>query len=165
MNSSMAAGQPSTAGESIFTAFREQRAPTNYRWSLVVVIPLLGALATWASVHGQPEPMTVITPRGIKVVHAGMPQPDAMARLGQPIGKESRADGAECFYHGVLSLTEPATTVFLVCYRDGKVTEVMTRRYSMWAADPKGEFTPAGVPWDDAPVVPAQPAPAPTPAP
>jgi hypothetical protein len=163
MNSSSVAEQaPSSAG-SLFTAFRSERTPTNYRWAFVLVVPLLGALATWVSVVNQPEPLTVITSRGIKAVHAGMPQPDALKRLGSPIGHERRADGADCYHYGYFSLAEPATTVFLVCYQDGKVKDVATRRYAMWAADPKGEFIPAGVPWTDEPAAPTKPGPAPTP--
>lgn len=145
----------------LFSAFQERPTSNNRRWLIALAVPLLGALAAWASLQGRPASVHIITPNGIKVVSLGMAQQDVVSRLGKPIGRESRA-GMECFQHGMFSLLEPATTIHIVCYADGVLKEVTTKRYSMWEVGPDGAFIPAGIPAAPAPT-PA--APAPTPAP
>ncbi|MDY7232934.1 hypothetical protein [Hyalangium rubrum] len=161
MNPSTVAEQATSAPDNLFSAFRERRA-SNRRWIFVVVVPLFGALAAWASMQGQPEMVRIITPNGIRAVSVGMSQQDVVGQLGRPIGKEMRAGGMECFQHGMFSLVEPVTTVYTVCYQGGVLKEVSSRRYSMWQADPDGTFIPAGIPFGDSPS-PEKPAPAPAP--
>jgi hypothetical protein len=144
MNPSVAEQGAPSAGN-LFSAFQEQRAPSR-RWLLALAVPLLGGLAAWASLQGRPATFHIITANGIKAVSLGMTQQDVLGRLGKPIGRNSRADGLECFQHGMFSLLEPATTIYTVCYLDGVLKEVTTRRYSMWEVGPNGEIIPAGVP-------------------
>jgi hypothetical protein len=146
----------------LFSAFQEQRT-SNKRWLLAGVVPLLGAVAAWVSLQGRPPSAHIITANGIKVVSVGMSQQEVLGRLGKPIGHERRADGLECFQHGVFSLLEPSTTIHTVCYANGVLKEVTQRRYSMWEADPNGNFIPAGLPTGNpAPTTgPSAPAPAP----
>ncbi|HEX8702917.1 MAG TPA: hypothetical protein VF815_29040 [Myxococcaceae bacterium] len=144
----------------LFSAFQEQSRVPNRRWLIALAVPLLGGLAAWASLQGKPTTVHIITPTGIKAVSLGMSQQDVLSRLGKPIGRESRAGGLECFQHGMFSLLEPATTIHTVCYLDGVLKEVSTRRFSMWEVGPDGAFMPAGMPTGPAPT---QPAPAPKP--
>src|SRR5687768_6639284 len=103
---SIAVVQTSPSTESLFTAFREERS-SKVRWLYVLAIPLLGLLAAVMSMRGQQDAVRIVTAHGFRVVQPGMSQQDVAARLGTPIGKTTRADGAECFQYGVFSLTEP----------------------------------------------------------
>ncbi|WP_224249877.1 hypothetical protein [Hyalangium gracile] len=145
--------EPRPADDGLFTAFREQ--PVNpRRWlyfALVPLIPLVAGVAAWASMLGQQDAMKIITAHGIKVVNPGMSQKDVVGVVGRPIGKETRADGAECFLHGMFSMNEPQTTVYVLCYVGGQLRDMTTRRYSLWTADPNGEFAPAGIPMGETP--------------
>ena len=155
MNSSVAEqGAPSQGN--LFSAFQERRETNNRRWLIALAVPLLAAVAAWLSLAGRPASVHIITPNGIKVVSLGMAQQDVVSRLGKPIGRESRG-GMECFQHGMFSLLEPATTIHVVCYADGVLKEVTTKRYSMWEVGPDGAFMPAGLPAAPAPT-PAAPA-------
>ncbi|WP_224366621.1 hypothetical protein [Hyalangium versicolor] len=149
MNPSMVAEQTNSDAEGLFTAFRKEERINYRRWvyiAMVPLIPLIAVVAAWVSMLGQEDAMRIITAHGIKVVNPGMAQQDVIGLIGRPIGKEMRAaDGAECFLHGMFSMTEPQTTVYLLCYTNGVLHDMSTRRYSLWAADPNGEFTPAGV--------------------
>ncbi len=149
MNPSMVNEQGSSDSGAIFTAFREQRSSEDRRWLYIVavlLVPLLAVLATWLSTLGQPEMIRIVTGHGIKAVNAGMSQQEVVGLLGHPIGKEARAaDGADCFLHGMFSMTEPETTVYVLCYLSGHLHDVTTRRYALWAQDPSGAFQPAGV--------------------
>jgi hypothetical protein len=78
------------------------------------------------------------------MVTVGMSQQEVLGMVGHPIGKETRADGAECFRHGMFSMNEPTTTVYVLCYVGGKLKDIATRRYSLWAIDPSGAFVPVG---------------------
>ncbi len=150
MTPATAVEQGTSGDEVLFSAFRTRQV-TNRRWVLVVVVPLFGALAAWASMRGQPDAVRIVTANGIRVVNPGMTPQEVLHVLGRPIGREQRADGMECFQHGMFSLTEPSTTVYLLCYESGKLRDVTTRRYALWQMDPDGTITPAGVPWGDAP--------------
>jgi hypothetical protein len=155
--------QAGSSNEELFAAFREERS-SKVRWLYVLAIPLLGLLAAMMSMRGQQDAVRIVTAHGFRVVQPGMSQQDVSARLGTPIGKTTRADGAECFQYGVFSLTEPSTNVYVLCYVGGVLKDVETRRYSMWTADPKsGQFFPAGVPMgeEEAPKKAAPPAAAP----
>ncbi|WP_044184483.1 hypothetical protein [Hyalangium minutum] len=153
--------QTAPSNESLFTAFREERT-SKVRWLFVLLVPLLGLLAAWGSMHGQEHAVRIVTAHGFKMVQPGMSQADVVARLGNPIGKTTRADGAECVQYGVFSVTEPSTNVYVLCYVDGVLQDVTTRRYSLWTVDPStGEFMPAGVPMEEEPA--KKPAPVPTP--
>lgn len=161
MNPSTAVKQGPSDDEVLFSAFRAQKT-SNRGWLLVLLVPLLGAIAAWASMHEVPGSMRVITANGIKMVSPGMAQQDVLGMLGRPIGRELREGGVECFQHGQFSLTEPSTTVYVLCYQDGKLKDVSTRRYSLWNMQPDGTILPAGVPMgppDAVPQVPPPPAP------
>ena len=158
MNSSVAAQGTPPQGN-LFSAFQERRESNNRRWLIALAVPLFGAVAAWLSLQGRPTSVHIITPNGIKVVSLGMAQQDVLNRLGKPIGRESRA-GMECFQHGMFSLLEPATTIHVVCYADGVLKEVTTKRYSMWEMGPDGAFMPAGLPAAPAPAAPTPAAPA-----
>jgi hypothetical protein len=154
----MVVEQASSSDAGLFTAFREERT-SKVRWLYFLAVPLCGLLAAWASMRGQESAVRIVTAHGFKMVQPGMSQQDVFARLGTPIGKFTRADGAECFQHGVFSLTEPSTNVYVLCYVGGALQDVETRRYSLWTADPSGQFFPAGVPMEEeAPKKPAPPA-------
>ena len=154
MNPSVAEqGAPSTGN--LFSAFQEQQRAPNRRWLIALAVPLFAGVAAWASLQGRPATFHIITSNGIKAVSLGMTQQEVLGRLGKPIGRESRAGGLECFQHGIFSLLEPETTIHTVCYLDGVLKEVSTRRYSMWGVGPDGEFIPAGVPTGPAPAAPA----------
>jgi hypothetical protein len=148
LSPSMVADQRASDADGLFTAFRDKRS-TDRRWMYIAVVPLvplLAAVATWISMLGQRDAMRVITPHGIRMVNPGMSQQEVVGLLGHPIGKEMRAtDGAECYLHGMFSMTEPETTVYVLCYLSAKLNDMTTRRYSLWTADPNGEFAPAGV--------------------
>jgi hypothetical protein len=139
---------PSNAG--LFTAFRDERT-SKARWLYVLAVPLLGMLAAWVSMRGQHNAVRIVTAHGFQMIQPGMSQQDVLARLGGPIGRTTRADGAECFQYGVFSLTEPSTNVYVLCYVGGVLQDVSTHRYSLWTADPSGQFFPAGVPMDEEP--------------
>lgn len=149
MNPSIVAEQGTSNGEELFSAFRKERTAEDRRWvyvAMVPLIPIIAVVATWISMLGQENSMRLVTAHGIKVVDPGMTQQQVVDVVGRPIGKEMRADGAECFLHGMFSMTEPQTTVYVLCYVNSALHDMSTRRYSLWAADPNGEFTPAGVP-------------------
>jgi hypothetical protein len=150
MTPSMAGEQGSPSSLGLFTAFGEERT-SSLRWLFALVVPILGFAAAWLSMQGQPEGTRIVTSHGIKRVYPGMSQPDVLGLLGHPIGKTARADGAECFQHGLFSVTEPMTTVYELCYLGGVLQDVRTRRYSLWTVDPTGAFVPAGVPMEDPP--------------
>ncbi len=159
MNPSTMAEQGVPETGALFSAFQERRT-SNRRWLLALAVPLLAGMAAWASLQGRPASVHIITANGVKVVSLGMSQQDVLGRLGKPIGRERRADGLECFQHGMFSLLEPVTTIHTVCYADGVLKDVTSRRYSMWEADPNGNFIPAGVPTGPTPAAPAKPGPA-----
>lgn len=144
MNPPSVSGQGTSTDEVLFSAFRERRA-SNRRWLLVLVVPLLAALAAWASLHEVPGSMRIITANGIKMVSPGMPQEEVLRMLGRPVGRQRSAEGLDCFQHGQFSLTEPSTTLYVLCYEGGKLKDVSTRRYSLWGVGPDGEFVPAGI--------------------
>jgi hypothetical protein len=144
-SSSLVVTQPSSSSAGIFTAFREERTAKG-RWLYWLAVPLLGLLAAWASMQGQQNAVRIVTASGFRLVQPGMSEQDVFARLGNPIGKTTRADGAECSQYGVFSLTESSTNVYVLCYVGGVLQDVETRRYSIWTADPSGQFFPAGVP-------------------
>jgi hypothetical protein len=148
MNTSMVSEQRTPAGEEMFRVFREERS-SKLRWLLVVGVPLLGALAAWLSMVGEPPGMRMVTASGIKMVRLGMSQQEVLGMVGSPIGKDVRADGTECLQHGMFSINEPSTTVYVLCYAGGKLQEMATRRYSLWVIDSTGAFVPAGVPMDE----------------
>jgi hypothetical protein len=147
MNTSIVDEQGTSGTEGLFTAFRQERG-FNFRWlyfAAVPLVPLLAVVATWVSMQGQERAMRIITPHGIKVVNPGMSQQEVRGLLGHPIGREARADGADCFLHGMFAMTEPTTLVYMLCYESGLLKDMTTRRYSLWTADPTGAFMPAGV--------------------
>lgn len=148
MSTSMASEQGAPVGEEMFRVFREERS-SKLRWLLVVGVPLLGALAAWLSMVGQPEGMRMVTATGIKMVRLGMSQQEVLGIVGNPIAKDVRADGAECLQHGMFSINEPSTTVYVLCYVNGKLQEMATRRFSLWVIDSTGAFVPAGVPMEE----------------
>jgi hypothetical protein len=148
MNTSMASEQGAPVGEEMFRVFREERS-SKLRWLLVVGVPLLGALAAWLSTVGQPEGMRMVTASGIKMVRLGMSQQEVLGIVGNPIAKDVRADGTECLQHGMFSINEPSTTVYVLCYVNGTLQEMATRRFSLWVIDATGAFVPAGVPMNE----------------
>jgi hypothetical protein len=155
--------QTAPSGEDLFTAFREERS-SKVRWLFVLIVPLLGLLMAWASMRGQESAVRIVTAHGFKMIQPGMSQADVIARLGNPIGKTTRADGADCVQYGVFSVTEPSTNVYVLCYVNGVLQDVSTRRYSLWTVNPStGEIVPAGIPMEEE--APKKPAPAPAPAP
>lgn len=155
--------QPSPRSGELFAAFREERS-SKLRWLFVLIVPLLGLLMAWASMRGQESAVRIVTAHGFKLVQPGMSQSDVIARLGNPIGKTARADGAECVQYGVFSVAEPSTNVYVLCYVNGVLQDVSTRRYSLWTVNPStGEIVPAGIPMEDD--APKKPEPTPTPAP
>lgn len=148
MNPSVVSEQAAPAGDGLFHAFREERT-TNLRWLLVIIVPLFGAVAAWLSMMGQPEGMRMVTATGIKMVRLGMSQQEVLGLVGNPIAKGVRADGAECLQHGMFSINEPSTTVYVLCYVGGHLKEMATRRFSLWVIDDSGAFVPAGVPMEE----------------
>ncbi|HVG58787.1 MAG TPA: hypothetical protein VNA24_09550 [Hyalangium sp.] len=148
MNTSMVSEQATPAGEEMFRVFREERS-SKAKWLLVVAVPLLGAVAAWLSMVGDPPGMRMVTASGIKMVRLGMSQQEVLGMVGTPIGKDVRADGMECLQHGMFSINEPATTVYVLCYVGGKLQEMATKRFSLWVIDDNGAFVPAGVPMDE----------------
>ncbi|HYH96274.1 hypothetical protein [Hyalangium sp.] len=150
MTPSMAGEQGSPNSLGLFTAFGAERT-SNLRWLFALAVPLFGLLAAWLSLQGQQDGMRIVTAHGIKLVLPGMSQEEVLGRLGHPIGKTMRADGAECFQHGLFSMTEPMTTVYELCYLGGVLQDVRTRRYSLWTVDDTGAFVPAGIPMEDPP--------------
>ena len=78
-----------------------------------------------------------------------MSQQEVLGIVGNPIAKDVRADGTECLQHGMFSINEPSTTVYVLCYVNGKLHEMATRRFSLWVIDSTGAFVPAGVPMDE----------------
>jgi hypothetical protein len=142
--------QGTSDSEGLFTAFRQERV-SNRRWLWVIAIPLFGVVAGWLSTVGRAEGMQIVTPTGIKLVTVGMAQQEVLGMLGRPISKETRADGAECFRHGMFSMNEPSTTVYVLCYVGGQLKDISTRRYSLWEIDPSGAFVPAGEKAGEAP--------------
>jgi hypothetical protein len=50
------------------------------------------------------------------MVRQGMSQQQVLGMVGHPIGKNVRADGMECLQHGMFSINEPSTTVYVLCY-------------------------------------------------
>ena len=148
MNPSMVSEQGAPVDHGLFHAFREERS-TNLRWLLVIVIPLVGAAAAWLSMLGQPEGMKMVTATGIKMVRLGMSQQQVLGIVGNPIAKNTRADGAECLQHGMFSINEPSTTVYVLCYVGGQLKEMATKRFSLWVIDSNGAFVPAGVPMEE----------------
>ena len=155
--------QTSPRGEELFAAFREERT-SKLRWVFLLAVPLFGLLAAWVSMRGQESGVRIVTAHGIKMILPGMSQADVVSRLGNPIGKTTRADGADCFHYGVFSVTEPSTNVYVLCYAGSVLQDVSTRRFSLWTVNPStGEIFPAGIPMEEeAPKKPA-PVPAPTP--
>jgi hypothetical protein len=154
MNPSIVAEQGTSDGGELFSAFRNKRRVDTRRWlyvALVPVIPLVALVATLISMRGQQDAMRIVTAHGIRVVNPGMSRQEVVGVVGNPIGQETRADGAECFLHGMFSMNEPQTTVYVLCYLSGTLHDMTTRRYSLWSADPNGEFAPAGVPFGDPP--------------
>lgn len=153
MNPSIAEQRPSEGGE-LFSAFRKERTADDRRWvyiALVPLIPLVALVAALISMRGQENAMHIVTAHGIRVVNPGMSRQEVVGLVGRPIGQETRADGASCFLHGMFSMTEPQTTVYVLCYLNDTLHDMSTRRYSLWSADPNGEFAPAGVPFGDGP--------------
>ena len=148
MNPSMVSEQGAAGGEEMFRVFREERS-SKAKWLLVIGVPLLGALAAWLSMVGEPPGMRMVTASGIKMVRLGMTQQQVLGMVGHPIGKDVRADGTECLQHGMFSINEPSTTVYVLCYVGGKLQEMATRRYSLWVIDSTGAFVPAGVPIEE----------------
>jgi hypothetical protein len=148
MNTSMVSEQTAPVGEEMFRVFREERS-SKLKWLLVVAVPLLGAVAAWLSMMGEPPGMRMVTASGIKMVRQGMSQQEVLGIVGHPIGKNVRADGMECLQHGMFSINEPSTTVYVLCYVGGKLQEMATRRYSLWVIDSTGAFIPAGVPMEE----------------
>jgi hypothetical protein len=148
MNPSVVSEQAAPVDDGLFHAFREERT-TNLRWLLAVVIPLFGAVAAWLSMMGQPEGMRMVTATGIKMVRLGMSQQEVLGLVGNPIAKDVRADGTECLQHGMFSINEPSTTVYVLCYVGGQLKEMATKRFSLWVIDANGAFIPAGVPMED----------------
>jgi hypothetical protein len=148
MSTSMASEQGAPVGEEMFRVFREERS-SKLRWLLVVGVPVLGALAAWLSMVGQPPGMRMVTATGIKMVRLGMSQQEVLGIVGNPIAKNVRADGMECLQHGMFSINEPSTTVYVLCYVNGKLQEMSTRRFSLWVIDSTGAFVPAGVPIEE----------------
>lgn len=144
MNSSTVSEQTTQLGEGLFHAFREERT-TNLRWLLAIVVPLFGAVAAWLSMTGQPAGMRMVTAQGIRMVRLGMSQQEVLGLVGNPIAKDIRADGAECLQHGMFSIEEPSTTVYVLCYVGGQLKEMATKRFSLWVIDANGAFVPAGV--------------------
>jgi hypothetical protein len=153
MSTSMVSEQTAPVGEEMFRVFREERS-SKLRWLLVVGVPLFGALAAWLSMVGQPEGMRMVTATGIKVVRLGMSQQEVLGIVGNPIAKDVRADGTECLQHGMFSINEPSTTVYVLCYMGGQLQEMATRRFSLWMVDSTGAFVPAGVPMGEQEVPP-----------
>lgn len=145
MNPSSVSGQGTSADEVLFSAFREQRTTNRRWWLLALLVPALAALAAWASLHEVPGSMRIITANGIKMVSPGMAQEEVLRMLGRPVGRERNAAGHDCFQHGQFSLTEPSTTLYVLCYEGGKLRDVSTRRYSLWGVGPDGTFVPAGI--------------------
>jgi len=150
MTPSMVVEQGSASDAGLFKAFREERT-SKLRWLYVLAVPLFGLLAAWGSMRGQQDAVRIVTAHGFQMIQPGMSQQDVHARLGGPIGKLTREDGSECFMHGVFSVTEPTTNVYVLCYVGGVLQDVTTRRYSLWTVDPSGAFVPAGVPMEEAP--------------
>jgi hypothetical protein len=144
----MVVEQGSSGSTELFAAFREERS-SKFRWLIVVAVPLFGALAAWVSMAAQPEGMRIVTSTGIKMVTLGMSQQEVLGLLGRPIAKDLRADGAECLQHGMFSINEPSTTVYVLCYMGGQLREMATRRFSVWMVDPTGALVPAGVPFEE----------------
>jgi hypothetical protein len=147
VNTSMVAEQGTSESAGIFTAFQEQRTSSRtwLYFAFVPLVPLLAVVATWLSQLGHQDAIKIVTAHGIKAVNPGMSQQEVVGLLGRPIGKEMRADGAECFVHGMFSMVEPETTVYVLCYLSEQLHDVTPRRYAMWTADPSGQFEPAGV--------------------
>ena len=148
MNPSMVSEQGAPVDNGLFHAFREERS-TNLRWLLVIVIPLFGAVAAWLSLVSQPTGMRMVTAQGIKMVRLGMSQQEVLGMVGNPIAKGTRADGMECLQHGMFSINEPSTTVYVLCYVGGQLKEMETKRFSLWVIDANGAFVPAGVPMEE----------------
>lgn len=159
-NPSMGGEQESPKGAEIFVAFREERS-SKARWLFAVAVPLLGAMAAWLSMVGKPEGMRIVTAQGIKMVRLGMSQQEVLGMLGNPIDRVLRADGAECLRHGMFSLTEPSTTVYVLCYAGGALKDMTTRRFSIWEVDPVQTSAPAEAPVGDGVAAPKAEPPAP----
>jgi hypothetical protein len=149
MNTSTVSQQGAPLDDGLFHAFREERSSSKLRWLLVVAVPLLGAVAAWLSMVTQPAGMRMVTASGIKMVRLGMSQQEVLGIVGNPIAKNVRADGAECLQHGMFSINEPSTTVYVLCYVGGQLKEMATRRFSLWVIDSTGAFVPAGVPMEE----------------
>jgi hypothetical protein len=145
MNPSSVSGQEASSGEVLFSAFRERRTVNRRGWLLALLVPALAALAAWVSLHEVPGSQRIITANGIKLVSPGMAQEEVLRMLGRPVGRERNAAGLDCFQHGQFSLTEPSTTLYVLCYEGGKLKDVSTRRYSLWGVAPDGTFVPAGI--------------------
>jgi hypothetical protein len=144
----MVSEQGTPIDDGLFHAFREERT-NNLRWLLVIIIPLFGAVAAWLSMMGQPAGMRMVTASGIKMVRLGMSQQEVLGLVGSPIAKGMRGDGAECLQHGMFSINEPSTTVYVLCYVGGQLKEMATKRFSLWVIDANGAFVPAGVPMEE----------------
>jgi hypothetical protein len=126
----------------IFTAFQERREPRR-RWPLLALAALVG-LGAWGALRREVEPIRLATREGFKSIHLGMTLPEVTSVLGRPLLREQRG-GAECFQYGQPVLNEPTFVLFLLCYEDGKLREVTTRRYNAWVVGPDGAISPAPV--------------------
>lgn len=141
LNAASPAGSAPSSQDALFTAFREQK-PSRARWALLPAAALVLGAGGWALSRQADRTYRVVTPRGIITVSHGMTPQEVTGLLGKAITLD-RTGASECYRYGQPTLVAESFVVYSVCYEDGKLRDVVQRKYSAWQVDPStGTFVP-----------------------
>ncbi|MBX5480465.1 MAG: hypothetical protein IRZ16_01260 [Myxococcaceae bacterium] len=119
-----------------FSIYRpERRRGTPLRTRLLVIggAFALALMAQW--IWPDPQTYRIVTPKGLRAVHAGMSVRQVEAALGVPIGTEANGS-LQCYRYGSPTFEAPSFLVHVACFEDGKLKSLTSKRYTAERIDP-----------------------------
>src|SRR3954470_4510165 len=111
-----------TSKQQIFGAFLE--APQKRRWPLTAVGIGIGLTVLGVRLVVHRDGTNVVTPHGIRTVHAGMTRPEVNPLLGKPFALAEARDGLDCYRYGYPNMETPSFVVYSLCYEEAHLRDV-----------------------------------------
>src|SRR3954469_24226403 len=130
MSDSTSPAPVSVPRQQLFGAFLV--APQRRRWPLTAVVIGLALTVLGVRLVLLRDGTNIVTPHGIRTVHAGMTRPEVNHLLGKPFSLAGARDRMYCYRYRYPNLETPSFVVYSLSYQEARLRDVSEQRYVSW---------------------------------
>jgi len=120
---------------------RARTPPPKRRWTVLWAVLIgVGLFLAVKAVFAPYVGVRAATPWGLITVKPDMPRTDVDRAFGSPLARVSSGEDGECLLYGQPAVRSEPFSIYRICYRDGRVSEVSERQYEGYGVAPDGEI-------------------------